>query len=179
MITEPDATAVLILFMIGCLILFGLEAHHYRSQFQPMDDTISTRRPKTVRLMIWGPTVLWLITMICGLVGRPAYDGDQSRCPDVSINPDIGGTAVLIGLFIPIAFVVLSLLVGHSHNRESGTKELGVALLTSQQSQHCSLNYFTNDNRPCLYHCQSGQSIVRARKLRVDSAGSCDSVHVH
>ena len=48
------------------------------------------------------------------------------------MDPDIGGIGVLLGLEIPIAATILSLVLGHLTVREVGTKELGITHLASK-----------------------------------------------
>lgn len=58
--------------------------------------------------------------------------GATKTCVPMTLNADIGGIGALVGIYVPIGLVSLSLIGGHFHTAESGTQELGVAILASK-----------------------------------------------
>ncbi|KAK5724022.1 hypothetical protein LTR17_013684 [Elasticomyces elasticus] len=54
-----------------------------------------------------------------------------TTCGTMTLNADIGGVGVLVGIYFPVLLAILSLGIGHYHTREAGTKEIGVVLLAN------------------------------------------------
>lgn len=63
---------------------------------------------------------------------RPILDKSTLACTKASLNPDIGGIGVLVGLYVPGLLVFLSLVLGHFTGSDTGTKELGNVALMSR-----------------------------------------------
>ena len=92
---------------------------------------------KTLRRLLWLPLFSW---SLCGLLGfvstflHPSDPQSELECStNVVINPDIGGIGVRIALYATMGMTIMSLVLGaFGYRSETGTKELGAALLVSK-----------------------------------------------
>ncbi|KAK4501068.1 hypothetical protein PRZ48_006874 [Zasmidium cellare] len=84
------------------------------------------------------PGVFWLVSLIPALLFyKPSGISTSIKADPVNIwnsttlklDPDIGGTGIRIGIYIPIGLALLTLLAGLLHNEDSGAKEIGNAQL--------------------------------------------------
>lgn len=81
------------------------------------------------RKSIW--IELTVLALITGLVGTKTLCGSSNACDGSTLNGDIGGIGVLLGLYLPGLLIVLSLALGHRHNVDTGANEIGkIALLS-------------------------------------------------
>lgn len=62
-------------------------------------------------------------------LGSPSTLGD---CVSHDPNPDIAGYGVRVSTYILLTTVIVSLASGSFHSKQSGTKELGAAILISE-----------------------------------------------
>jgi hypothetical protein len=78
----------------------------------------------------------WSICLALGITQlalRPDQPATESECTGVlTVNPDIGGIGVRIGLEVAMGWTLASLLLGAlGYRGETGTKELGATLFVS------------------------------------------------
>lgn len=132
MVSEAVTTAVLLTAMLASVTCYTWEAWFYHSKQNLRSRSAQARQNQLFGWTIRIPRVAWLICSLLGLLRSFEGNQDTNDCSTSSMSADIGGTAVLIGLFIPALVACLSLLVGRFHTRESGTKELGITVLTSK-----------------------------------------------
>lgn len=87
----------------------------------------------TLSCLIWCSRFSWAACAIVAVL--TTFLADRSDCMVQSMNVDIGGIGVQVGLGAPVLCITISLILGHFHGEEDGTKELGIVQLTSEQSR--------------------------------------------
>ncbi|KAK5682755.1 hypothetical protein LTS10_005885 [Elasticomyces elasticus] len=77
----------------------------------------------------WPPCLAQAITslMACILL----ITGQTTICGPTTLNADIGGVGVLVGIYFPALLAMISLAIGNCHTQEAGSKEIGVVLLAN------------------------------------------------
>ncbi|KAK5116873.1 hypothetical protein LTR85_009133 [Meristemomyces frigidus] len=56
---------------------------------------------------------------------------ESNACDGLTLNADIGGVGVLVGIYFPIFLAIVSLVGGHFHKGELGPKEIGIVILAN------------------------------------------------
>ena len=58
-----------------------------------------------------------------------------------ALNADVGGIGIVDGLYVPVAAIACSLLVGHKSKLDTWTKELGIVVIMSKPSSSLMRTY--------------------------------------
>ncbi|KAK4958875.1 hypothetical protein LTR10_003672 [Elasticomyces elasticus] len=88
-------------------------------------------RRKTHDTPLVGAWVPCLAQALASIVACVSLIVEPSQTCGTTLNADIGGSGVLVGIYFPALLAIISLAVGHCHTREAGTKEIGVVLLAN------------------------------------------------
>lgn len=89
----------------------------------------SNLRPKVLRSPphFWPRLVIMSVLAVIALL-RITLD-HASSCTESSLDSDIGGIGVLVGIYVPILLLNVSLMLGFRQNSPTGAKETGAILL--------------------------------------------------
>ncbi|KAF2163515.1 hypothetical protein M409DRAFT_26127 [Zasmidium cellare ATCC 36951] len=105
---------------------------------QNQENNHSPPRHSIARAVTWIPAVLWPFSLIPALLSyKPSgihhslntNSSEVWNSTTLELDPDIGGTGIRVGIYIPVGLALLTLLAGLLHNDDSGAKEIGNAQL--------------------------------------------------
>jgi hypothetical protein len=136
MATTADKVTAVILGISIAIVISCCVFEHLRSIQQKL---VPIGIIYAARLTYWACGALGVVMVSKHWDKRPSQPSQNACSFQDSINPDIGGIGVRMGFYILTGLTHLSLILGHFCDREIGTKELGVAQLTSKSS--ISLSY--------------------------------------
>jgi len=93
----------------------------------------SKQRARFLRI---GPAICLILAVVATVLAPLHSKTSIETCPEdeKTINPDVGGIGVLLGLFLPCLVLLLVLLSGHFTSGTSGAKELCMAQCASRSN---------------------------------------------
>ncbi|KAK4893919.1 hypothetical protein LTR27_007725 [Elasticomyces elasticus] len=105
---------VLSFALLTCLLMY--ERERRRTHDAPLESA-------------WPPCLAHAVARLLACVLLAT--GQTMTCEAMTLNADIGGVGVLVGIYFPALLAMISLGIGHCHTREAGTKEIGIVLLAN------------------------------------------------
>lgn len=91
------------------------------------------------RGLVWLPNVFPWVLLVDGVLR--VFNDKTTNDTEMQIDPDNGGAGIVQSMISSVAATIASLVTGHLHSDDAGTKELGVAQLASKFQSDCAKFY--------------------------------------